>query len=50
MPVRPDDFFDVRALPTDQQQAVQDAVARFTDPRVSPALGDAFDAGRFPRE
>ncbi len=50
MPVRPDDLFDVRALLTDQERAVQDAVARFTDTRVVPAIGDAFDAGRFPRE
>ncbi|WP_184428990.1 MULTISPECIES: acyl-CoA dehydrogenase family protein [Xanthomonas] len=50
MPVRPDDLFDVRALLTDEERAVQDAVARFTDTRVLPAIGDAFDAGRFPRE
>ncbi len=50
MPVRPDDLFDVRALLTDEERAVQDAVARFTDARVLPAIGDAFDAGRFPRE
>ncbi|MCC8556750.1 acyl-CoA dehydrogenase family protein [Xanthomonas vesicatoria] len=50
MPVRPDDLFDVRALLTDEERAVQDAVARFTDMRVLPAIGDAFDAGRFPRE
>ncbi len=50
MPVRPDDLFDVRALLTDEERAVQEAVARFTDTRVVPAIGDAFDAGRFPRE
>ncbi|MFW3175188.1 acyl-CoA dehydrogenase [Xanthomonas phaseoli] len=50
MPVRPDDLFDVRALLTDEERAVQDAVARFTDTRVVPAIGDAFDAGRFPRD
>ncbi|MGV7187057.1 acyl-CoA dehydrogenase family protein [Xanthomonas axonopodis] len=50
MPVRPDDLFDVRALLTDEERVVQDAVARFTDTRVVPAIGDAFDAGRFPRE
>ncbi|AJD68064.1 acyl-CoA dehydrogenase [Xanthomonas citri pv. citri] len=50
MPVHPDDLFDVRALLTDEERAVQDAVARFTDTRVVPAIGDAFDAGRFPRE
>lgn len=46
----PYDLFDVRALLTDEERAVQDAVARFTDTRVIPAIGDAFDAGRFPRE
>ncbi|QCZ67077.1 acyl-CoA dehydrogenase [Xanthomonas citri pv. punicae] len=50
MPVHPDDLFDVRALLTDEERAVHDAVARFTDTRVGPAIGDAFDAGRFPRE
>ncbi|RBC51847.1 acyl-CoA dehydrogenase, partial [Xanthomonas oryzae pv. oryzae] len=50
MPARPDDLFDVRALLTDEERAVQEAVARFTDTRVVPAIGDAFDAGRFPRE
>ncbi|AOY63662.2 acyl-CoA dehydrogenase [Xanthomonas citri pv. glycines] len=50
MPVHPDDLFDVRALLTDEERAVHDAVARFTDTRVVPAIGDAFDAGRFPRE
>lgn len=50
MPLRPDDLFDVRALLTDEERAVQEAVARFTDERVLPAIGAAFDAGRFPRE
>ncbi|WP_211161827.1 acyl-CoA dehydrogenase family protein [Xanthomonas campestris] len=50
MPLRPDDLFDVRALLTDDERAVQDAVARFTDERVLPAIGAAFDAGRFPHE
>ncbi|MCC4586934.1 acyl-CoA dehydrogenase family protein [Xanthomonas melonis] len=50
MPVRCDDMFDVRALLSEDERAVQDAVARFTDARVLPAIGAAFDAGRFPRE
>ncbi|MCC8539634.1 acyl-CoA dehydrogenase family protein [Xanthomonas axonopodis pv. poinsettiicola] len=50
MPLRPDDLFDVRALLTDEERAVQEAVARFTDERVLPVIGAAFDAGRFPRE
>lgn len=50
MSVRCDDVFDVRALLSEDERAVQDAVARFTDARVLPAIGAAFDAGRFPRE
>lgn len=50
MPVRPDDLFDVRAQLSDDERAVQDAVARFTDARVLPGIGEAFDAARFPRE
>ncbi len=48
--MRPDDLFDVRARLTEEERAVQDAVARFTDARVLPAIGAAFDAGHFPHE
>ena len=41
MPVRPDDLFDVRAQLSDDERAVQDAVARFTDTRVLPGIGEA---------
>ena len=44
------DLFDVRSLLTDEERAVQDTVARFTDERVIPIIGDAFDQGRFPQE
>jgi len=44
------DLFDVRSLLTDEERAVQDAVARFTDERVIPIIGDAFDQARFPKE
>ena len=44
------DLFDVRSLLNDEERAVQEAVARFTDERVVPIIGDCFDQGRFPRE
>lgn len=44
------DLFDVRSLLSDEERAVQEAVARFTDERVLPIIGDCFDQGRFPRE
>ncbi len=37
-------------LCTDEERMVQDTVARFTDERVLPIIGDCFDQGRFPRE
>ena len=50
MPLDPFDLYDVRSLLTEEEQAVQDTVARFTDERVIPIIGDAFDQGRFPIE
>lgn len=50
MPLNPVDLFDVASLLTDEERAVQDSVARFTDERVLPIIGDCFDAGRFPAE
>ncbi|MEG3048926.1 MAG: acyl-CoA dehydrogenase family protein [Thermomonas sp.] len=50
MALNPYDLFDVRSLLTEEERAVQDAVARFTDERVIPIIGDAFDQGRFPKE
>ena len=44
------DLFDVRSLLSDEERAVQDAVARFTDERVIPIIGECFDQGRFPKE
>ncbi|GAB3365627.1 acyl-CoA dehydrogenase family protein [Lysobacter rhizosphaerae] len=44
------DLYDVRSLLSEEEQAVQDTVARFTNERVLPIIGDAFDQGRFPRE
>ena len=44
------DLFDVRSLLSDEERAVQEAVARFTDERVLPIIGECFDQGRFPKE
>jgi glutaryl-CoA dehydrogenase len=44
------DLYDVRSLLSEEEQAVQDTVARFTNERVLPIIGDAFDEGRFPKE
>jgi len=46
----PLDFFDVRSLLTDEEQAVQDAVARFVDERVIPIAAECFEQDRFPLE
>ena len=50
MALHPYDLYDVRSLLSEEEQAVQDTVARFTDERVLPIIGDAFDQGRFPKE
>ena len=50
MALHPFDLYDVRSLLSEEERAVQDAVARFTDERVIPIIGDAFDACRFPKE
>ena len=50
MTLDPYDLFDVRSLLSEEERAVKDAVARFTDEKVIPVIGEAFDAGRFPKE
>ncbi len=50
MALHPYDLYDVRSLLSEEERAVQDTVARFTDERVLPIIGDAFDEGRFPKE
>ncbi|GAB1596246.1 acyl-CoA dehydrogenase family protein [Lysobacter claricitrinus] len=50
MALNPYDLYDVRSLLSEEERAVQDTVARFTDERVIPIIGEAFDQGRFPRE
>ncbi|MGH8040602.1 MAG: acyl-CoA dehydrogenase family protein [Rudaea sp.] len=49
-PLNPADLFDVRSLLSEEECMVQDTVARFTDERVLPIIGDCFDQGRFPVE
>src|SRR5690606_29659350 len=44
------DLYDVRSMLSEEERAVQEAVARFTDERVLPIIGDCFDQGRFPKE
>ncbi len=50
MALHPYDLFDIRSMLSDEERAVQDAVARFTDERVLPIIGDCFDQARFPHE
>lgn len=44
------DFYDVRGLLSDDEQMVQDTVARFVDDKVLPIIGECFEHGRFPAE
>ncbi len=50
MPLHPYDLYDVRSLLSEEERAVQDTVARFTDERVLPVIGECFDKGVFPKE
>ncbi len=44
------DFLNLRSLLSDDEQAIQDAVARFVDERALPIVSQAFDDHRFPSE
>jgi glutaryl-CoA dehydrogenase len=48
--LNPYDLYDVRSMLSEEERMVQDTVARFTDERVLPIIGDCFEQGRFPRE
>ena len=50
MALNPYDLYDIRSMLSEEERAVQDTVARFTDERVLPIIGKAFDDGRFPHE
>ncbi|MGG6461544.1 acyl-CoA dehydrogenase family protein [Solilutibacter silvestris] len=47
--LNPYDLYDVRSLLSEEERAVQDTVARFTDERVLPIIGECFDKGEFPK-
>ncbi len=44
------DFLNVSSLLTEDELAIQEAVARFVDDRVIPLMADAFDSHTFPIE
>jgi len=44
------DFCNIRSCLTEDELAIQEAVARFIDERVIPIMGEAFDEHRFPDE
>ena len=46
----PYDLYDIRSQLSDEERMVQDTVARFTDERVLPVIGEYFDKGEFPHE
>ena len=48
--LNPTDLFDVRSLLTEEEQMIQDTVARFVDERALPLMADAFDKAVFPME
>ena len=50
MALNPTDLFDIRSLLSEEERMIQDSVARFTDQKVLPIIGDCFDQGRFPKE
>jgi glutaryl-CoA dehydrogenase len=46
----PYDLYNIRSQLSDEERMVQDTVARFTDERVLPVIGEYFDKGEFPHE
>ena len=44
------DLFDLRSCLTEEEQLVQDSVARLVDARVLPIIQECFENHRFPRE
>jgi len=45
-----EDFFNIDSALSEEERAVRDSVRRFVDDRVLPIIGDAYVAGRFPKE
>ncbi|MBA3563664.1 MAG: acyl-CoA dehydrogenase family protein [Gammaproteobacteria bacterium] len=50
MSLNPLDLYDIRSLLSEDEQLVQDAVARFVDDKVLPIITEAFEQHRFPQE
>ncbi len=48
--LNPMDLFDVRSSLTEDEQMVQDSVARLVDEKVIPLMRSAFEEHRFPKE
>jgi glutaryl-CoA dehydrogenase len=48
--LNPLDLYDVRDQLSEDEQLVQDSVARFVDDKVLPIIGRAFEEHRFPTE
>ena len=48
--LNPTDLFDVRSLLSEEEQMIQDTVARFVDERALPLMASAFDKAQFPME
>ena len=46
----PMDLYDVRSSLSDEEQMVQDTVARWVDERFIPVVAEHFEAGTFPTE
>ena len=48
--LQPTDFYMIRNQLTDEEQQVQEMVARFVDDRILPIINEAFDKHHFPKE
>jgi glutaryl-CoA dehydrogenase len=46
----PLDLYDIQSHFTDEERMVRDTVARFTDEKVLPIIGECFEKARFPEE
>ncbi len=47
--LNPLDFYDVRSELSEDEQMVQDSIARFVDAKVLPVIQECFEEHRFPR-
>jgi glutaryl-CoA dehydrogenase len=48
--ISPADFYMIRNQLTDEEQQVQEMVARFVDERILPIINEAFDKHQFPQD